>query len=111
MDNSYEEFKTITDKYYTDGQMPSIKVFIDLLNCYGIKLRQKDGELHETTFSVPKSSKNALVLGMRYIKKDGSYSEDLFLFEKNKSIQKGYKGKVEKTLPEYQNTHKGIPNT
>lgn len=111
MDNSYKEFKAITDKYYTNWQMPNIQVFINLLANYGIKLRQKDGKLHEATFSVPKSLKDALVLGMRYFKKDKSYSEDLFLFRKNFSIQKGYKRKIEKILPEYKNTHKGNPNS
>jgi hypothetical protein len=111
MNNPYEEFKRITDKYYTNWQMPDIGVFIDLLDQYGIKLRQKDGELHEATFSVPKSRKDAIVLGMRYQKKDGTFSEDLFLFEKGKSIKNGYQGKLEKILPEYKDMHKGKPNT
>lgn len=111
MNNPYEEFKKITDDYYADWQMPSPEVFIDLLNRYGIKLRQKDGKLHEATFSVPKSRKAALFLGIRYRKRDGSFSEDLFLFEKGKPIKTGYKGKLERILPEYGGTHKGKPNT
>ncbi len=110
MDNSYEEFKSITDKYYTDWQMPDIDVFVKLLNRHGIKLRDKDGALHEATFSVPKSMKDALVLGIRYQKKGGTFSEDLFLFRKGKPIQKGYRGELEKIVPEYKGTHKGKPN-
>ena len=111
MDNSYIEFKAITDKYYTDWQMPSINIFSKLLSRYGINLRQKDGVLHEATFSVAKSMPYALVLGIRYQKKDGSFSEDLFLFHKDKQIQQGYKGKLEKIIPEYIGSHKGKPNT
>ena len=111
MENSYKEFKTITDKYYTDWQMPNICFFVELLDRYGIKLRKNDGNLHEATFSVPKSINDALVLGIRYQKKDGTFSEDLFLFRKGKPIQKGYKGELEKIIPEYEETHKGKPNT
>lgn len=111
MDTSYEEYKMITDKYYTDWQMPPIEVFIDLLNRHGINLRNKDGDLHEATFSVPKSISDALVLGMRYRKNDGSFSEDLFLFQKGQPIQSGYKGELERVVPEYAGTHKGNPNT
>ena len=111
MDNSYEEFKAITDQYYTDWQMPKIDVFVKLLDRYGIELRNKDGDLREVTFSVPKSKKEALVLGVRYQKKDGTFSEDLFLFQKGNPIQKGYRGELEKILPEYKGTHKGKPNT
>lgn len=111
MDNSYQEFKAITDKYYTDWQMPPINFFIDLLDRYGVKLRNKDGQLHEATFSVPKSVSEALVLGIRYQKKGGTFSEDLFLFQKGKPIQRGYKGELEKIVPEYKGTHKGGPNT
>jgi len=59
---------------------------------------------------VPKSMKDALVLGIRYQKKGGTFSEDLFLFRKGKPIQKGYRGELEKIVPEYKGTHKGKPN-
>lgn len=111
MGSPYEDFKAITDQYYTDWKMPSIQVFIALLSKYGIKLRGKDGKLHEATFSVPKTEKDALVLGMRYKKNDDSYSEDLFLFRKNQPIQVGYRGAIEQVLPEYTGTHKRTPTT
>ena len=111
MDSSYEELKTITDKYYTDWQMPDISVFVELLNRYGIQLREKNGELHEANFSIPKSIGKALMLGIRYGKIDGTFSEDLFLFREGKRIQKGYKGSFEEIIPEYTGSHKGKPNT
>lgn len=91
--------------------MPPIKLFIDLLDKHGVSLRNKDGQLHEVTFSVPKSVSDALVLGIRYQKKDKTFSEDLFLFQKGKPIKNGYRGELEKILPEYKETHKGSPNT
>lgn len=91
--------------------MPDIYIFVDLLKKYKIKLRKKDGKLHEVTFSIPKSKKNSIVLGFRYEKKDGSFSEDLFLFQEGKEIVQGYRGKLEKILPEYKGTHKKNPST
>lgn len=110
-DTSYLELKAITDQYYTDWKMPPIKVFSDLLKKHGIGLRNKDGELLHITFSIPTSLKDAIVLGVRYEKKDGSFSEDLFLFREKKPIEKGYKGRLEKTLPEYKGMHKRVPDT
>lgn len=109
MDNSYEDFKAITDQYYTDWKMPPLQVFVDLLTKYGIQLRSKDGLLQEGTFSVPKTESDALVLGMRYKKNDDTFSEDLFLFRKNQPIKRGYKGAIEHILPEYKGTHKRTP--
>lgn len=108
--DSYEELKAITDKYYTDWQMPSVNVFTDLLARHGVRLRQKDGVLHEVTFSVPKSVQNGLVLGLRYRKRDGSFSEDPFLFQEGRGIKTGYRGSLEGMLPEYSGTHKRVPS-
>lgn len=109
-DMSYDEYKAITDQYYTNGQMPAAQVFIDLLARNGIGLRRDDGNFHEATFSVPQTEEG-LVLGMRYEKRDGTHSEDLFLFRPGKPILPGYKGGLEKIFPEYRDTHKGKPNT
>jgi len=49
-----------------------------------------------------------LVIGLRYIKKDGSFTEDLFEFQslKPNDISKYYKGKYENKRTEYRGTHK-----
>lgn len=106
MNNAYGEFKSITDEYYRTGLMPDINVFIDLLRKYGYKLRQDDGDLNHATFSVPESKKDALVLGLRYLKKNGTWTEDHFLFHKDKAIAPHYRGKMERILSEYKGTHK-----
>ena len=113
MENSYEELKLITDKYYTDWIVPGVNVFIELLRKYRIETcKRKDGILYEVNFSIPKSVKDGIVVGFRYKKKDNSFSEDLFLFQKNKKIIKGYRGSLENSiLVEYSETHKLPPNT
>lgn len=110
MDTSFQEFKAITDEYYKTGIMPEVRIFISLLSSHGIGLRQDDDSLHEITFSVPKSDEG-LILGVRYQKKNSSFSEDLFWFREGKPIHSGYRGNLEKILPEYKDTHKGAPNT
>lgn len=44
------------------------------------------------------------------MKEDGSFAEDMFLFEKNVGLTKLYKGKQERLLPEYKGTHHAEPN-
>jgi hypothetical protein len=46
------------------------------------------------------------LIGLRYLKKDKTYTEDHFLFGKGHAITKFYQGKAEKILPEYKGTHK-----
>lgn len=108
--DSFRELKKITDKYYSDWEPPRDENFVNLIEKYGIMVtKRKDGRLCQTTFSIP-ISVSGIVLGFRYKKQDGSYSEDLFLFQNGKSIQCGYKGIFEKTiLPEYNFTHKRVP--
>jgi hypothetical protein len=111
MSQSYKKLKQITDKIYSELEQNGKILHYGndikkLLLEYKIKLRQKDGKLDQITISIPISKPKALVVGLRYIKIDRTKSEDLFLFEEGKDIVKGYKGKLEKLLPEYKNTHK-----
>lgn len=110
MDRSYLELKEITDRVYEElaqGIHISWKdEVIDLLERYGIRLRQKDGTLHQVNISIPTSVDNAIIIGLRYIKNNGSKIEDLFLFEQGKNIVTGYKGMLERIVMEYAGTHK-----
>lgn len=110
MDQSYVELKKITDRVYEtlaqDQQIDFTTDVTNLLGRYGINLRQRDDILHQVNISIPTSVNNAVVVGLRYIKKDGSKTEDLFLFQQNQSIIKGYKGRLEKIIKEYSGTHK-----
>ena len=81
-------------------------VILDILSENNIRPRTDDGKLDHSTISVPTSRNNELALGLRYSKRDGTYAEDIFLFEKNKDIKPYYKGQIEKILSEYKGTHK-----
>ena len=106
MDDSYDKLKSITDEYYAGQRTEWANDAIALLNEYGIKLRQKNGTPEIGTVSIPKSLANAIVIGIRYKKRDMSYTEDTFLFEKEKPIKSLYRDNIEKLLPEYTGTHK-----
>jgi len=106
MDNSYDELKNITDEMYSGKRQKFAADVLKLLFKYGIKIRQKDGRLYQVNISIPKSRGHSILVGLRYIKKDETFTEDHFLFEKGKPINKFYKGKIELVLPEYKGTHK-----
>ena len=110
MDQSYTELKTITDRVYQSKrqgrEMEWVGDVISLLSKYNIRLRQKDGALHQVTISYPTSVDSAIVVGLRYVKNDKSKTEDLFLFQQNKLIVMGYKGRLERKLHEYVGSHK-----
>lgn len=110
MDQSYKELKEITDRVYeanAQGRKVEWKEdVINLLAKYGIKLRQKDGILHQVNISIPRSVSNGIVVGLRYLKNDSTKTEDLFLFQEGQPIITGYKGKLERRLREYVDTHK-----
>lgn len=86
---------------------------LGLLSRQGIKIRQDDGELKQINLSIPTSTENAFVIGLRYIKRDGTYTEDHFLCQKDiepstkrLEIEPHYRGRLEFKLPEYRDTHK-----
>ena len=106
IDKSYSELKAITDSVYAGIRDKWAKDVIDILKNHNIKLRQKDGKLYSVNISIPKSKSNCILVGLRYIKNDRSYTEDHFLFEKDKTIVTFYKGKLEKVFAEYKGAHK-----
>lgn len=108
MSDAYDELKEIMDGQYRTSQFAPVHVFINLLAKNGIKPRDKDGAPYEFTLSTA-LSKIGMVIGLRYKKNDGSFSEDLFLFEPGQPVTSGYRGKLEKLLPEYRGTHKRNP--
>jgi hypothetical protein len=82
-DNSYQDVKSITDSIYS-GKLknPTAEIFLEILNKYRIKLRQKDGVFDHITYSISKSQKDCILIGIRYRKKDCTFTEDHFLFQK-----------------------------
>ncbi|MBF8250180.1 MAG: hypothetical protein HW400_781 [Candidatus Levybacteria bacterium] len=106
LETSYQELKAITDAVYAGIKNKWAKEVIDLLKKYNIKIRQKDGKLHSVNISIPKSRDKCILVGLRYVKNDKTLTEDHFLFEENKRILAFYKGRLEKVLLEYKNSHK-----
>ncbi len=108
MDTSFNELKVITDFVYSSGNIPPDfhQQIVKILIKYGINLRQKDGSNPKVTISHPTSLPSSMVVGLRYTKKDGTKTEDHFLFHQGQSIEKCYGKKLEKLLPEYEGAHK-----
>lgn len=84
-----------------------------LLSGQGIRMRQDDGELRQITLSRPTTIENSFVIGLRYMKRDGTCTEDHFLCRRDyqpsfatQEIEPYYKRQLEPRLPEYRGTHK-----
>lgn len=111
--NPYEELKIFSDAYYANQTKENGKaVFakaVELLQNQGTSLRPANHKIVNKTFSIPVSRKNCFVIGIRYIKPNGTHTEDHFLFEEGEvEIKKGSGKKkwLEKQLPEYKGSHK-----
>ena len=80
---------------------------VDLLRRNDIGLRQDDGDLRQVTLSKPVSVSSGFVVGLRYIKRDGTLTEDLFTaVAEEHQIKSWYKGSLQGRWPKYQGTHK-----
>jgi hypothetical protein len=82
-----------------------------LLSEHGRGLRRDDGILFQINLSVPQTRNNDLVIGLRYKKRDESFTEDHFLCitnegDGNLKIQPKYGKSLEKVLVEYRGAHK-----
>jgi hypothetical protein len=76
---------------------------------HGIRPRGDDGDLVQINFSLPTSTPSALVLGLRYRKRDGSLTEDHFLCgwqADQRHVVPYYGLRLKRTLPEYAGAHK-----
>ncbi|MDH5561616.1 MAG: hypothetical protein OEY59_12275 [Deltaproteobacteria bacterium] len=107
--DQYDKIKNIFENYLK-RQCDYSSDILDILNDNNIKKREKDGKLIQINISIPKNHNNSFIVGLRYLKRDYSHTEDHFLFledaDDNQKVKSFYKNKLEKKLPEYQNTHK-----
>jgi len=109
MDTSFDELKIITDQIYSDHPLiPTVfhQRIVDLLANHGIGLRQDDGSDPKVTISHPTSLPGSMVIGLRYTKLNGTKTEDHFLFQSGRTIEKCYRKRLEELFPEYKGTHK-----
>lgn len=106
MKDAFAELERIWNRR-VEGAQKNIETEVrDLLKDQGISIRQGDGELRQITLSKRTSVNSAFAIGLRYVKRDGTQTEDLFPVEKGRSIEGCYKGSLERRWPEYRGTHK-----
>jgi len=117
MNKAYIQLTEIWENRRLWAEQDVVDRVIVLLLSNGVHVRQDDGELKQVTISIPESLDSSYVLGLRYIKNDGTYTEDHFLCEQvaesglsSKEIQPHYKRHLERSLPEYKHTHKQQPD-
>ena len=103
--SSYIELRSITDAVY-GGEMELSDAFKEayaLLNKYGIRLRDKDGQAPVMTLSPPDD--DTLVMGIRYLKDSGRTTEDHFIFRRDTDLYKCKGKEIDKILPKYKGSH------
>lgn len=113
MNPKYIAIERIWERLDRGESMDIKREILELLSQSKIKLRQDDGELIQINLSIPTSMKAAFVIGLRYIKKDSTYTEDHFLCQRDtqagtnlREIESYYRRRLELLLPEYRHTHK-----
>lgn len=74
-----------------------------LLDRYGIRLRDKDGQAPVMTLSPPDN--DTLVMGIHYEKKSGRNTEDHFLFKRGTNLFCCGGKEIDKILPQYKGSH------
>ncbi|MFO0862831.1 MAG: hypothetical protein U0516_03865 [Candidatus Saccharibacteria bacterium] len=103
---AYQRLKAITDAVYSGSKTDYGKDVLALLKSFNISPRQDDGQLKAVNISIPSSISDSIVVGLRYVKKDGTDTEDHFLFRKGENLRAFYKDGFEKYAREYAGAHK-----
>jgi hypothetical protein len=106
MKDAFSELEGIWSRSIENDRKYMFEEILDLLKEQGKPIRQDDGELRQITLSKPKSVSSGFVIGLRYVKRDGTQAEDLCTVEKGRPIECYYKGRLQQKWPEYRGTHK-----
>lgn len=108
MTTKYEKIKKIHEIAVETHDANELRKIPLLLNDWGIRCREDDGELLWTNLSTPASIGGTITIGLRYKKKDATLTEDIFeLSEKDPNVVTPYyKGKYQTHRSEYVLTHK-----
>lgn len=99
-------------KRYEAGEIEGMdREILNMLSKHNINIRKDDGDMVQINLSIPKIFNNNLVIGIRYIKRDETFTEDHFLCETdlvtgNLVITPYYRKSLEGLLREYKGTHK-----
>ena len=108
MNTKYEQIKNIHKTAIESHDANELRKIPSLLNEWKFKCREDDGELLWTNLSMPESIGETIIVGLRYRKRDTTFTEDIFeISAKNPNEVKAYyTGKYQKHCPEYKHTHK-----
>jgi len=104
----FDQVKSIHERTVKTHDASALLEIPTMLNSWGIKCREKDGQLLWTNLSVPTTIGETIVIGFRYKKKDQTLTEDIFELSKNDpdEVAPYYKGQYQTVRPEYKDTHK-----
>jgi len=107
MTTKYEQVKSVHDRAVETRDANVLRGIPSLLKEWEISPRD-DGQLQWINLSKPTSVKETITIGLRYIKRDQTFTEDIFELNNKKpdEVAKYYKGKYEQIRPEYKGTHK-----
>lgn len=106
MSDPYTEVGSIWGRALAGDRSSTANDILALLAREGIRLRQDDGTLAQVTLTKPTSDPQSRVIGLRYIKRDTTQTEDLFTLKPGRAVESHYRGALERQLPEYRGTHK-----
>jgi len=104
----YNELESIHKRAVETQDASALREIPAMLNRWGIKCREKDGQLLWTNLSVPTSVGETITIGLRYRKQDQTLTEDIFELTRNSPevVTPYYKGRYQTVRPEYKGTHK-----
>ena len=108
MNTKYIQLRDIHDLAVKANDAEMLREIPQLLNSWGFRCRDKDGQLLWTNLSVPTSIGETITIGLRYMKEDRTLTEDIFEVSSSSpdSVNAYYKGKYQRVRPEYTGTHK-----
>jgi hypothetical protein len=94
MHSTYEELQVIYMRSIEmEGISPSdVSACVELLKKNGRKLRDKDGKPRRLTLSTPTSKEAVIVLGIRYEKRNNSFTEDTFYLKVMAELSSSIRG-------------------
>ena len=90
------------------GDVEAFEQVVDILAREGIQPRRDDGTLRQINLSVPTMRRDVIVAGLRYVKRDGTHTEDHFVFDLGSpsTVDRFYRAKLEGVFSESRGAHK-----
>jgi hypothetical protein len=103
----YQQLVEIHNRAAASGDPEALRQIPSLLTSWGLRPRADDGTLLWTNLSVPTSVSDAITVGLRYVKRDGSLTEDVFEVASHNpdTVISYYRGTYQSERPEYASTH------